>query len=241
MHKLNIFLLFTLSFTTANAQAPVNSLDEVDLARIREQQDALSESTGVAITYRDFENRSTSTMAGVPLELRSMVIHEPEDLISLLPRIYPYYGFTGTESLRYEQTITSVVNGYVFREYIRDIATPFLLSIWVDADSNLIQKLNGNLVLDRDYGVLPVQSPAEAVNLVLEAIRKRELSWDQEYRMNGNHRVEVVYRLLRDTQTLAPIWKVSVERNTESAATNRYQEYFVNPDGNVPPYATYEP
>jgi hypothetical protein len=92
----------------------------------RAAQRKLARETGVTIQEYDYDGRSVSSLMDVPPELRDITILDEQQLSdSVISSIYKYYGFTGTETLKFLEKSSAMGNvKYVFQEYINNIETP---------------------------------------------------------------------------------------------------------------------
>lgn len=182
-----------------------------DLAAIRAAQAELAARQDVVIGFLDEATRSLSRVDGVPFEFRAEAIETEHDLIALLERLYPYYGFSGTETLEFINTVTGFGTiQYLFRQHIAGIPTSQLFTIHVDQQSKRIQRLNLWLHMDRDLARVPAMSEQEAIDVALCFAGRAPDKQREEYIADGRHELDVVYQNWQDN-ALIPVWHVRLE------------------------------
>jgi hypothetical protein len=216
------FTAIVLLFSHLATAQPVPLLElPEDLAAIRASQTRLASEQDVGINFLDTAKRSASSLDGVPAEFRDEPIESEHDLLSLFDRLYPYFGFTGTETLELQSAYQVMEDmQYLFREYIDGIPTNQLFTIKVGIESKRLSDFNYWLYMDRNLSRQPEMSEAEAVERALCFADKlaEEFQGGWAVDADGAHEVSIVYETWGEEPVLIPVWHVSLvsaDRNRE--------------------------
>lgn len=200
--------------------------------QLREHQARLAAEAGITIRVKDEGQRSsTMIIEGVPDALRDAIIANEYDLISLLDEVYPYYGFTGSESLEFTysgQIFDDIA--YSFVEYIDGIQTPVLFDIFVNPQTRRINRFRGWLELDRDLERSPSITEQEAVNVAICVVQEYDQFRPDNFQLDGPHEVDVVYRHWGWDGALTPFWKVTLAPPAGNPTALR-EAFWIGPDG----------
>ena len=205
--------------------------------KIRLKQQFLEHSTGVMIKQFNQGKRSSSSLGNIPPELEDTIINDERDLEEYLKILYPYYGFSETESLRYAYKENhGNETAYIFYQYIRDVRTNLTLSIWVDIETFMISRLQGALVIDRDLERTHAMDANVAIKHVINYVLKNYDS--QRFNLKGEHMASLVYRQWGEDSVLTPWWQVEIERKEAIPYVYEYGSYthdvfFINPEGGI--------
>jgi hypothetical protein len=218
---------------------PNNFSASRDISAIRSEQRRLAVEAGIEIQEFEQEGRSVSNLRGVPPEIKDIEVIDEKTLSDfVIPIIYKYYGFTGTETLRFSRKIPAM--GYVyygFKEYINDIELPGNFSIRVDPKSKRISNFGGGLAIDKGYDTKPKISEQEAINLVIDFIKDEER--EKGYSLNDtNKRAAITTKVIyvvweKDDEGYAPAWQIEVPMKNAIDFDDAREPYIVYPDGTI--------
>src|SRR5688572_6036871 len=201
-----------------------------EIHEIRAVQGRLAVESGIDIRVKD-EGRRSSTMitGGVPIEMRDKIISTEHDLIDLLDELYPYYGFTGSETLEFQRGYRVFSDmQYQFLEYIDGIETSVMFTVLVDIQTRKISWFRGWLELDRDLDPTPALSKREAIDIALCVVQESDQFRAEGYWLDGPHEAEVVYEGWGEG--LAPSWRVTLAP-PEGSAGAWTESFAIGPNG----------
>lgn len=180
----------------------------VELAAIRARQVELQAATGVELHMLDDGRRSVTRIQGVPPEFDELEIRSPAELQPWIEVLYPYLGFSGTESLVFRQAITpdSSPHSYYFGQTINGMALINQVVVHVNVDSGKVLAVRGNVQLDRGFAAAHALDAAAAMALVREFARSD--AGLPELAENPRDEANLLYREWGADQALAPWWAV---------------------------------
>lgn len=230
--------LLSVAVHAQDSQIGLASVPTDQVSEIRQRQEVLAQLQDVGLQGFDTGKRAATRMVGVPRELREKVIADAEDLEALLLRLYTYYGFTGTESLRFEfasQVIHTM--RYSFRQYIAGIPTSEVLYIHVALETRHLDRLEGALVIDTGLDRSPNSEASEAIAWTLECIDQMD-QWGNSldnYAVGGDHEATLYYRPWGEDRVMTPWWSVGIEWEK---LRSRHDLFWVDPNGGVLPQIT---
>ncbi len=183
------------------------SVHSQDVDVIRQNQRALAQAENVEIVTRDDGLLSLSRLEGVPAELAQIEVRNESDLLEIIDELYPYYGFSGSESLEYKDKMPmSSVTLYLFEEKINGLATPYEIRVEVDL-SNRIRNFYGVLVMDRGFESTHILTEQAAVATALRYLVQRS----KPHNPNGTHSAQLYYQAWGDEGGVAPWWRVRID------------------------------
>ncbi|MDR0779247.1 MAG: hypothetical protein LBF16_00920 [Pseudomonadales bacterium] len=219
--------------------APKELSTSRDISAIRSEQRRLAAEAGIEIQEFEQEGRSVSSLNGVPPEIKDIEVIDEKTLNDfVIPIIYKYYGFTGTETLRFSRKTPAM--GYVyysFKEYINGIESPGNFAIRVDPKSKRISNVGGGLAIDKGYDTRPKISEQEAINLVIDFIKDEEN--EKGYSLNDtNKRAAITTKVIyvvweKDDEGYAPAWQIEIPMKNATDFDDAREPYIVYPDGTI--------
>jgi hypothetical protein len=201
--------------------AQQNSVLADTLKKIRASQLSLSRTEEVQIKIYDEGLTSRSAIEAVPREFRQYEINDESDIIKLLPDLYRYYGFSGTESLGYDQRRRDTDSTfYTFQEKINGISTSNQLTVEVGNTNKKIRRFNGVVLLDRGFDKAHKLSDREAAEkLRIYFAQKGKCGSSSE-----GYSASLIYRSWGVDGGIAPWWLI---RNSIP------EPCYVDPNGDV--------
>ncbi|MDR0781260.1 MAG: hypothetical protein LBF16_11290 [Pseudomonadales bacterium] len=180
----------------------------------------------------------SSSLRGIPPELLGLEILNEKQLEDvLIPGIYQYYGFTGTESLKFVKR--EEFNGdvaYLFREYINDINTQAYMEVKLEPKSNKLAMICCALVIDAGgYDTQPAISEQEAVDRVMNYLETSGYvaAYQPDTNWRASFRSEIVYVYQQQGKALQPGWLVEVPVLDAPSVGDAYGQFTVTPNGEV--------
>jgi hypothetical protein len=196
---------------TVFAQAGL-AVDDSDLqlATVREEQLGLATRAGVVLFTRDEGLKSVSRIATVPAEMQSFFVANEGDLVPHIPELYPYFGFTGSETLQFTERRTSLdgSNIFEFQQYIDGIPVAMYVDVWVNPKTLLVDRINGYAAIDRGFERTPEVPEETAIALVMQYIGR-----DRNYEQESSRLVtdtQVTYQSWGEDGALTAIWEVKL-------------------------------
>ena len=210
-----IAIFMSLVTGSVHAQPPIGLAGavtvEVEDARIL--QNELAEEQDIVIRQIDDGARSVSAIDGIPIEFRNQTFENIDDIEAFVHNLYPYYGFVGAEALVHEDTNNVLdFTRYRFREYIEEIPTTRVISIYVFQDSGRLSHINGSLYIDSNISRAPELTESQAIDVALDyAIRTYGTGIVNS---NGNHRASLRYFPTGDNLAMSLGWNVTLERSS---------------------------
>lgn len=206
--------------TTSEDLAQSQSNFPVDIADVRENQMLRGRNGDVRINFRDEGLTSLSLLIGVPTEFRTMEISNENALKSVIEGIYPYYGFTGSESLELkDKRQDSDTAFYTFTQKINDIPTKYEINVQVSNRDNHISGFVGTLRIDRGFASEHVLTEQEALVRVHDYLNLNGKTFDA----NEDASAVLYYDSWGEDGGIAPWWLIKMYGNP----------YFVDPKGEV--------
>jgi hypothetical protein len=191
-----------------------------DIAKVREEQMLRSRNEDVEINIRDEGLTSLSLLAAVPREFRDVEISNESDLVDILDRLYPYYGFTGTESLEVRnKRQDDETTYYMLNENINGIPTSYSLNVLVNNSNNRIGAFLGTLRIDRGFQPGHMFTEHEALEKVREYIARSGKVFDVQEDPSSS----LYYDAWGGEGGIAPWWRIRVHGIS----------YYVSPSGEV--------
>lgn len=192
------------------------------------------EKAGIPITQVDIGGKSATRLDGIPPELADRTIATRYDIESLIEELYPYYGFTRSETLVYvDETEAMGQKQYLFREFIDGIETSEFVSVYVNSQTRQIAEIRGEPQIKRDLGRMPRLSESEALDLVIGFTRDNQLINAEVYDFNGSHSVDIVYRNWGRDRALVPFWHISLALSDGVPEGLIAPNFYVAPNGEV--------
>lgn len=219
-----------LQAQTASAPSPVKV---ADIDSIRVSQQALDRRLeGIALHYSDNNGVHATELEGVPPTLRTIRAMTVDDIEPVIESVYPYYGFTGDEWLRFteRERIGERFVRYHFDQYINDVRTGARLSVVAELPEYRIIRLDGQLLLNHNIRLRHRFSRQQAIEHILDIIRSRGHS--DRFRMEGQHRASL---FLQDWGgRILPWWEVRIRlREPDQSFTELAGTYHIDPEGGV--------
>jgi hypothetical protein len=231
-------LLCIIVPASINAQSITAYNGELDTREIRSEQRRLAAEAGVRVQEFDTDGRAISNLQDIPPEIKDLKISDERNLIeSVIPAIYKYYGFVGTETLRFisKQNVMGEAR-YDFVKYINNIETPSFFTVRVDLKSNRIIGVGGGLDIDTGYDVEPILREQEAVELAIESARREELASNSSLYDTDNRRAikaQIIYVRWGGERGLQPAWRINIPIIDPNDLKTAFKPFVVNPDGSV--------
>ena len=217
----------------ADGRIRTNISEEV--FRIREDQLRLARQDNAVLQITDSSARSMTRINQLPDILRNMTINNELDAESAVRNLYPYFGFTGTESLELErETYTAFEEVYVFRQYIADLRTDYFISVYVSKEDWQIERILGNTIIDREYDRTPGLDEEVAISAAIRLARQKEEDYGRGpiYRLDRNQiYTEIEYRSWGENYQLEAVWAVYLPVRNPSNPDFTHERYRVNPSG----------
>lgn len=179
-----------------------------ELAAIRARQAELQATTGVELRMRDEGRRSISGIRGVPPEFRDLVVRRVEDLEQRIEDLYPYLGFSGTESLALGKSITpdGGMHRHYFHQRINGIGLTYYISVYVNASTGQVFDVTGNVQLDRGFASTHALDEAQALALVRQYAKNE--AGIANLVENPRDEAVLLYREWGEDEVLEPWWAV---------------------------------
>lgn len=204
-----------------------------EISEIRSSQKALAAVVGIEIHQFDVGQRSSSRLAGVPPEFRNQHISDEADLITLIDKLYPYYGFRGSETLHYQdQSDVWGRTRYQFLEFIDGIETPLVVTFHVDNQTGRVIEIRGGAQIDRNLDRTPELSAQQTIDIAIRYVRQSEQINAEIYDLNGAHDTSIVYRSWGPDNVLTPHWQVELAPYN-GALVIANPRFFIGPTGQV--------
>lgn len=214
-----------------------------ELRPIRSMQLEMAEKADIHLKISEKEGMSATGIVGVPSELRDFPVYDENAAEIVLEALYPYYGFTDSESLKLKGSRDA--GGQIIydaEQYINGYPTGRLLEVWVQKKTFTIIRFSGFLSIDKG---LPTQSnikKEEAIDLVLTAIQEDRikdsyLANDRaELDLKGEVKTRLFYRETKISRALSLWWGVGIPLKDPSkyeGGNITHQWYRVPPSGEV--------
>lgn len=180
----------------------------LELAAIRVRQAALQATTGVQLRTSDVRQRSLTGIRGVPPEFRDLVVRHRADLEQRIGDLYPYLGFSGTESLRWRNSITPDAghHRHNFQQFINGMGLVNHIMILVQVSTGQVVDVTGSVQLDRGFSSRHAVDAEQALALVRQyAAREAGVA---EVDADPRDEAVLLYREWGEEQVLAPWWAV---------------------------------
>jgi hypothetical protein len=179
-----------------------------ELAAIRARQAELQATTGVELRMRDEGLRSMTGIKGVPPEFRDLVVRQVEDLEQRIEDLYPYLGFSGSESLALQRSITpdSGQHHHYFHQRINGIGLTNDIVVSVLASTGRVVDVTGNVQLDRGFRSTHALDETQALALVRQYARN--VAGFVDLVENPRDEAVLLYRTWGEGQALEPWWAV---------------------------------